>query len=52
MQSIEDASRMKQIEKDPQRVKVMGNIKFEYLPQYYLLLYNGLLRVGRVHLYY
>ena len=33
MQSIEDASRMKQIEKDPQRVKVMGNIKFEYLPQ-------------------
>lgn len=33
MQSIEDASRMKQIEKDPQRVKVMGNIKFEYQPQ-------------------
>lgn len=33
MQSIEDASRMKQIEKDPQRIKVMGNIKFEYQPQ-------------------
>lgn len=33
MQSIEDASRMKQIEKDPQRVKVMGNIKFECQPQ-------------------
>ena len=33
MQSMEDASRMKQIEKDPQRIKVMGNIKFEYQPQ-------------------
>jgi len=33
MQSIEDASRMKQIEKEPQRIKVMGNIKFEYQPQ-------------------
>jgi 3-deoxy-D-manno-octulosonic-acid transferase len=33
MQSIEDASRMKQIEKDPQGIKVMGNIKFEYQPQ-------------------
>lgn len=33
MQSIADASRMKQIEKDPQRIKVMGNIKFEYQPQ-------------------
>jgi 3-deoxy-D-manno-octulosonic-acid transferase len=33
MQSVQDASRMKQIEKDPQRIKVMGNIKFEYQPQ-------------------
>ncbi|HEY7160422.1 MAG TPA: 3-deoxy-D-manno-octulosonic acid transferase [Acidobacteriota bacterium] len=33
MQSIEDASRMKQIEKDPKRIRVMGNIKFEYQPQ-------------------
>jgi 3-deoxy-D-manno-octulosonic-acid transferase len=33
MQSTEDASRMKQIEEDPQRIKVMGNIKFEYQPQ-------------------
>jgi 3-deoxy-D-manno-octulosonic-acid transferase len=33
MQSMQDASRMKEIEKDAQRVKVMGNIKFEYLPQ-------------------
>jgi 3-deoxy-D-manno-octulosonic-acid transferase len=33
MQSMEDASRMKEIEKDSQRVKVMGNMKFDYLPQ-------------------
>lgn len=33
MQSAEDAKRMKEIENDAGRVKVMGNIKFDYVPQ-------------------